>query len=113
MNVEQALSRDRPSVLIFDVNETLLDTESMHPLFKRVFGDERVLREWFGQLVMYSMTLALCGHYKDFFSLGQGVFEMIGVIHKVKIKPDDVQALKQSLLTMPAHADVKQGLKEL
>jgi 2-haloacid dehalogenase len=35
----------KPSVLIFDVNETLLDIESMNPLFKRVFGDERVMRE--------------------------------------------------------------------
>ena len=39
----------KPSVLVFDVNETLIDIASMTPLFKRVFGDERVLREWLGQ----------------------------------------------------------------
>jgi 2-haloacid dehalogenase len=50
------------------VNETLIDIEAMNPLFKRVFGDERVLREWFGQLVMYSMTLTLSGLYRDFLS---------------------------------------------
>ncbi|HWG45462.1 MAG TPA: hypothetical protein VN688_22050 [Gemmataceae bacterium] len=66
----------KPSVLIFDVNETLLDLESMNPLFKRVFGDERVLREWLGHLVMYSMTLTLSGLSKDFFSLGQPVPEL-------------------------------------
>src|SRR5262249_39274305 len=85
----------KPSVLIFDVNETLIDLESMNPLFKRVFGDERVLREWFGQLIMYSMTLTLSGLYKDFFSLAQGLFEMFGAIQKVKIKPADVEALKE------------------
>ena len=103
----------KPSVLIFDVNETLLDIESLNPLFQRVFGDERVLREWFGHLIVYSMTLTLSGLYKDFFSLGQGVFEMVGAIHKVKVKPADVEALKEGLLTMPAHADVKQGLEQL
>lgn len=103
----------RPSVLIFDVNETLLDLESMNPLFKRVFGDERVLREWFGQLVMYSMALTLSGHYQDFASLGQAAFEMVGVIRQVKVKPADLEALKRGMLTMPAHADVKRGLKEL
>ena len=46
----------KPSVLIFDVNETLLDIESISPLFKRVFGDECVLREWFGQLILYSQV---------------------------------------------------------
>ena len=97
----------KPSVLIFDVNETLLDFESMHPLFKRVFGNERVLREWFGHLIMYSMTLTLSGLYKDFFSLGQGLFEMVGAIHGIKVKPADIEALKKGMLTMPAHADVK------
>jgi 2-haloalkanoic acid dehalogenase type II len=103
----------KPSVLIFDVNETLIDFESMNPLFKRVFGDERVLREWLGHLIMYSMTLTLSGLYKDFFSLGQGLFEMVGTIHKVEVKPADIEALKKGMLTMPAHADVKEGLKQL
>jgi 2-haloacid dehalogenase len=103
----------KPSVLIFDVNETLIDIESISPLFKRVFGDERVLREWFGHLILYSMTLALSGLYKDFFSLGQGLFEMAGAIHRVKVKTADVEALEEGLLTMPAHADVKEGLEQL
>ena len=103
----------KPSILIFDVNETLLDFESMNPLFKRVLGDERVLREWFGHLILYSMTLTLSGLYEDFFSLGQGLFEMVGAIHKVKVKPADVEALKEGLLTMPAHADAKKGLDQL
>ena len=38
----------KPSVLIFDVNETLIDIESMKPLFNRVFGDECVLRSGSG-----------------------------------------------------------------
>ena len=76
----------------------------MKPLFKRVFGDECVLREWFGQLILYSMTLTLSGLYKDFFSLGQGLFEMVGATQKFKVKPTDIEALKEGLLIMPAHA---------
>jgi len=102
-----------PSVLIFDVNETLLDFEVMSQLFEGVFGDKRVLREWFGHLVMYSMTLTLSGLYKDYFSLGQGLFEMVGAIHKVPIKSDDVEALKKGMMTMPAHRDVEPGLRQL
>ena len=48
-----------PSVLVFDVNETLIDIESMTPLFERVFGDPQAMREWFNQLVLYSMTATL------------------------------------------------------
>jgi 2-haloacid dehalogenase len=103
----------KPSVLIFDVNETLIDIESLNPLFRSAFGDERVLREWFGQLVMYSVTLTLSGLYKDFVSLGLGVFEMVGAVHKVKVTAAHLKALKEGMTTMPAHADAKQGLKEL
>src|SRR5262245_39481459 len=103
----------KPSVLIFDVNETLIDIESMKPLFRRVFGDERVLREWFGHLITYSMTLTLSCLYADFFALGQGLFEMVGAIHKVEVKSADTEALKDGMLTMPAHADVKKGLELL
>ena len=103
----------KPSVLVFDVNETLIDIASLTPLFKRVFGDERVLREWLGQLILYSMTLTLSGLYKDFFALGQGLFEMVGEIHRVKVSLADVEALKKGMLTMPAHPDVKKGLEML
>jgi 2-haloacid dehalogenase len=103
----------QPSVLVFDVNETLLDIESIAPLFAELFGDERVLRDWFGQLVMYSMTTTLAGYYVDFFTLGQGVLHMLATIHRVNITDDDVGQLRERMRTMPAHPDVAEGLTVL
>jgi 2-haloacid dehalogenase len=102
-----------PAVLVFDVNETLIDIEAMAPSFERVFGDPRVLREWLAQLVTYSMTATLAGHYIDYFALGQGLLPMLADIHGVEITNDDVQSLKHGMLTMPAHPDVKDGLTAL
>jgi 2-haloacid dehalogenase len=102
-----------PSVLVFDVNETLIDIDSIAPLFERIFGDAAAMREWFGQLIMYSITATLAGRYVDFFTLGQGVLRMVGDIRRVEIADDDVQALKQAMLTMPAHPDVEDGLLAL
>jgi 2-haloacid dehalogenase len=106
-------NREKPTALIFDVNETLLDFESMNPLFEKLFGDRRVLREWFGHLIMYSMTITLAGLYKDFFSLGQGILQMLGEIHGVSLKPSDVDEIKKGMMTMPAHADAAEGLQKL
>jgi 2-haloacid dehalogenase len=103
----------KPSILIFDVNETLIDFESLNPLFERVFGDKRVLREWLGHLIMYSMTITLSGLYKDYWDLGGGVFRMVGAIHNLDIKPKNVEALEYAMKTMPAHPDVATGLKML
>jgi len=100
-------------VLVFDVNETLIDIDVMAPLFEQIFGDARTMREWFGQLVMYSMTTALSGCYVDFFTLGQGMLRMLGEIHGTPISDGDLDRIKQAMLTMPTHPDVADGLTML
>ncbi|MET0703551.1 MAG: haloacid dehalogenase type II [Mycobacterium sp.] len=101
------------SVLIFDVNETLLDIEHLRPQFDRIFGDGAVLRTWFGELVMYSMTLTLSGCYVDFFTLGRAVLQMVAEIRGVQLSDDDREALAAAMATMPAHPDVAPGLARL
>jgi hypothetical protein len=39
-----------PPTVVFDVNETLIDIESLRPHFARIFGDPSVLRQWFDNL---------------------------------------------------------------
>lgn len=102
-----------PSILVFDVNETLIDIESMNGLFEQVFGDKQVLREWFGQLILYSMTLTLSGLYRDFWSLGASVFQMVGAVHGRKIAAEDIDSLRTAMRTMPAHADCQEALEKL
>ncbi|BBX23830.1 haloacid dehalogenase [Mycolicibacter terrae] len=103
----------RPAVLVFDVNETLIDIEALEPLFARLFGRPGVLREWFGQLVIYSMTVTLADCYTDFFSLGQSALRMLAEIHGVELADDDVTAVADAMATMPAHPDVTEGLSRL
>jgi 2-haloacid dehalogenase len=102
-----------PSICVFDVNETLLDIESIAPLFQRLFGDRKVVRDWFNQLILYSDAISLSGPYATFFTLGQGVLKMLGSIHNVVITEADVDELRTRMLTMPAHTDVPAGLKHL
>jgi 2-haloacid dehalogenase len=104
---------DSPRLLIFDVNETLLDLESLEPLFERLFGDRRCLREWFGQLILYSMTASLAARYTDFFTLAAGVLQMVGQVHGVAVDDADVGELRAGLLCMPPHPDVEPALRRL
>jgi 2-haloacid dehalogenase len=99
-----------PSVLVFDVNETLIDIESIAPLFGDLFGDDRVLREWFGQLVTYSMTVTFTEQYVDFFTLGRGVLQMLADSRGIDITDADMDRLQSHMRTMPAHPDVEDGL---
>ncbi len=97
-------------VLVFDVNETLIDIGSIAPVFERIFGDPETMRGWFAQLLAYSMTVTASGHYVDFFTLGQAVLRMLATTRGVDISDDDEDALKHAMLTMPAHPDVAEGL---
>jgi 2-haloacid dehalogenase len=98
---------------VFDVNETLLDITTLEPLFHRVFGDRRVLREWFSALVLYSQTMTLSGLYTPFGELGVGALRMTADIHQVAIGDNDIAELKKRMSTMPAHPDAVPALTRL
>lgn len=102
-----------PSIIVFDVNETLIDIESLAPFFKKMFGDDSVLREWFNQLVLYSGAVTLTGYYQTFFTLGEGVLQMLSSVHGVPVTGQDIEELRNRMLSMPAHSDVPEGLRLL
>jgi 2-haloacid dehalogenase len=103
-----------PSVCVFDVNGSLLDTDALAPLFQRVFGNGLVEREWYEELALYSNVITSSGNYPGtFFELAKAVLQMVGNIHHIEIKPADIEELGTRLLSLPAYADVPQGLRML
>ncbi len=62
---------DRP-IVVFDVNETLLDLDAIQPVFNRIFGDPAAMRLWFAGLITYSEALTLGGVYVPFTDIGGG-----------------------------------------
>lgn len=106
-------SNQSPSIIVFDVNETLLDINTLEPLFARLFSDTRLLREWFAQLVLYSQTMTLSGLYTPFGKLGIAALQMTADIHEITLTDDDIDELKERMSKMPAHPDVVPALTKL
>ena len=102
-----------PSIIVFDVNETLLDIDTLTPLFTRVFGEQIVLREWFAQLVLYSQTMTLSGLYTSFGELGVGALQMVADTRQVTLTDDDINEFKERMSAMPAHPDAAPALTRL
>ena len=50
-----------PSIIVIDVNETLLDITTLEPRFYRVFVDRAVLSVWCAQRSLYSQAMTLAG----------------------------------------------------
>jgi len=65
-----------PRIIVCDVNETLLDVGALEPHFKEIFGEGRVLQDWFGTVLLYSEVATLAGPYSDFASIGGAALDM-------------------------------------
>jgi 2-haloacid dehalogenase len=100
-------------VIVFDVNETLLDIETLAPSFERIFGDRSVLRLWFANLVLYSEALTLAGTYVPFNEIGDAVLKMLGATRGITINAADRAELMGKFASMPPHPEVPEALRKL
>jgi len=100
-------------LIVFDVNETLLDLETMSPTFERVFDDKAAMRQWFANFILYSAALAVAGQYVPFTDVGAAVMTMLADTRGVEIKDADKTELTEKFSTMPAHPEVPAALGRL
>ena len=100
-------------LIVFDVNETLLDLETMAPTFERIFDDKSAMRLWFANLILYSAALSVAGHYVPFTEIGGAVMEMLADTRGIEIKDRDRHELTDKFSTMPPHPDVPAALRRL
>ena len=102
-----------PTVLVFDVNETLLDIAHLEPLFEDLFGTSDAMREWFAQLILHSGAVTLAGAYAPFGALGAATLRMVGRIRGVDVGDADVAELGERTGALPAHPDAAPALERL
>jgi 2-haloacid dehalogenase len=100
-------------LIVFDVNETLLDLQTMEPTFERIFGDRRDMRLWFADLVMYSLALTLADSYVPFTEIGSAVMKMMADVRGIRINDADKLELKEKFSTMPPYLEVPAALQKL
>jgi hypothetical protein len=79
----------RRRIIVFDVNETLLNVGALAPQFERAFGDRAVLPEWFTNVVLYSQTLTIAGPYTDFGSIARACLDMTAQARGVTLQATD------------------------
>jgi 2-haloacid dehalogenase len=100
-------------LIVFDVNETLLDLQTMEPTFERIFGDRGAMRLWFANLVMYSLALSVAGSYVPFTDIGSAVMKMLADTQGIKIDNADKEELRERFSTMPPYPEVPAALRKL
>jgi 2-haloacid dehalogenase len=100
-------------LIVFDVNETLLDLTTMEPTFERIFGDRTAMRFWFANFIMYSCALTVAGCYVPFTDIGSAVMKMLADTRGIRIEDADKKELVERFSTMPPHPEVPAALQKL
>jgi 2-haloacid dehalogenase len=102
----------KPKVLIFDVNETLLDLAPLKAsVGKALGGREELVPLWFSTMLHYSLVHTLCESYHSFAEIGIAALRMMAESRGIDI---EYQAAKDAVVTpflsLPPHPDVAAGL---
>lgn len=100
-------------VLIFDVNETLLDLRALDPLFAGVFGDAAVRGQWFQQFVQNFLVTIAVGAYTDFGTIGRKTLDMTAARRGKTLADDDRQRILGALRELPPYPEVRPSLMRL
>src|ERR1700728_240391 len=100
-------------IIVFDVNESLLDLETLRPTFDRIFNDPAAMRLWFAHLITYSEALTLADVYVPFTDIGGAVLRMLAATRDLTITDADAAELTDRFAAMPPHPEVPAALRRL
>ena len=100
-------------VIVFDVNETLLDLNSLKPQFEALFGTPSVLASWFSQLLHNALLATVLEDYRDFGELALAALDSVAARRGVRLSQEDKDSLFNTLQTLEPHPDVTESLDKL
>lgn len=103
----------RSVVLVFDVNETLLDLSALDGPFEQAFGDANVRREWFQQLLQSALVSTVTNAYADFGTIGRAALDMVAQRHARELTDAEMAQILGTVKRLPPHPEVRGALQRL
>lgn len=103
----------RPLVLLFDVNETLLDIRPLEAAVKNVLVDEGSAKLWFATMLQYSLVMTVSDRYASFGDIGAAVLQMLARSRGIDLKANDAKQVLSVIRRLPPHPDVAPALELL
>lgn len=104
----------QPSVIVFDVNETLSDMAPMAGRFADIGAPEHLAKLWFASLLRDGFALTAAGAQERFSVLGEGALRTL--LARAELNRDVDAAIEHVMagfLSLQVHADVPDGVRAL
>ena len=103
----------KPELLVFDVNETLLDLSPLRIDFEDVFGGSAPMGEWFARMLHGSLVSNQLGDYRAFGVIGVEALLLVAERHGIDLDEATATEVVTRLAILPAHLDVIPALERL
>lgn len=103
----------RPAVLLFDVNETLLNLQPLEESIDAVLLENGASRLWFTTMLQYSLVMTVSGQYQALGEIGAATLQMMARNREVVLSEAAAKEALKPMLSLPAHPDVRQALEAL
>jgi 2-haloacid dehalogenase len=100
-------------ILVFDVNETLLDLRALQNPFRKVFGTPEVREEWFRRLLRQAFLTTITGPYVDFSTLGRQTLTEVAETQGQSLTSDEQDLILEAMTELPPHEEVDEALARL
>jgi 2-haloacid dehalogenase len=100
-------------VLLFDVNETLLDLAALDQLFEDKLGSAVLRPQWFAQMLQISFVGGLTDRYINFTDAQLAALVMVAQRAGVVVSEEDRAAIVGSMSELPPHPEVPAALERL
>jgi 2-haloacid dehalogenase len=102
-----------PKLLIFDVNETLLNLKPLKECVNAKLNSTLAFDLWFPELLQYAMVETLTDTYRDFGDIGAATLEMTAQQLSVSLSEQEIKDTLSIITQLQPHPDVMEGLDQL
>ena len=106
-------SVSKPSVVIFDLNETILDLSPLRKKVNSILDSNKGFLYWFELMLHHSLVANDTNDYHDFSTIGGATLQMAAQILETHLDKGDKEKVAAQFLKLQAHADVEKGLQKL
>lgn len=102
-----------PTVIVFDVNETLSDMSPMGDRFAEAGAPAELAKQWFAALLRDGFALAAAGDAAPFGEIGAEILTGLLAGAGVADPAGTAKRLASSMAELPLHPDVPEGIRAL
>jgi len=102
-----------PKLLIFDVNETLLDMAPLKTNVNLALKNDAAFAIWFPTLLQYSLVETVVQRYRSFSEIATATFKMTAHQLNVQLESNEIKTILGSLREFKPYDDVPNALQLL